>query len=215
MIPVLIIGKSGSGKSASLRNLDPERSIVVNVLGKALPFRNRLKTVQVADYGLISQSIGKAKYDVYVIDDAGYLITNEFMASHASTGAGNAVFSLYNQMADNFWTLIRTIQKNPAQSRVYLLMHEEKNDMGDIKPKTIGKLLDEKVCLEGMFTICLRATLDGGRHIFRTQTDGFDTAKSPMGMFDTETIDNDLAAVDKAICEYYEIGGNKHDQAAE
>lgn len=212
MIPVLIIGKSGSGKSASLRNLDPARAIVVNVLGKALPFRSKLKAVQVSDYALIAGSINKAQYDVYVIDDAGYLITNEFMSSHASTGAGNAVFSLYNQMADNFWTLIRTIQKHPSNARVYILMHEDKNEMGDIKPKTIGKLLDDKVCLEGMFTICLRATLDQGKHVFRTQTDGFDTAKSPMGMFEADVIDNDLAAVDKAICEFYEIEEvNKND----
>lgn len=79
--------------------------------------------------------------------------------------------------------------------------------MGDVKPKTIGRLLDEKVCLEGMFTICLRAIVNNGKHVFRTTSDGFDTAKSPMGMFTDDEIDNDLAAVDDAIVDYYKIGG--------
>lgn len=205
MIPVLIIGKSGAGKSASLRNMPTDNTVVINVLGKPLPFKNTLKSVQVDDYELIKRSISKAQYDAYVIDDAGYLITNCFMNDHANTGAGNAVFALYNKLADDFFKLIRKIQEIPSQARVYIIMHEDKNDMGDVKPKTIGKLLDEKVCLEGMFTICLRAMISQDKHVFRTQSDGLDVAKSPMGMFDSVEIDNDLAAVDKAICEYYDI----------
>lgn len=210
MIPVLIIGKSGAGKSASLRNLPETGTIVVNVLGKPLPFRSDLKTVSCDDYGKIAASITKGNFERCIIDDAGYLITNQFMRNHAAGGSGNAVFSLYNQMADHYWSLIRTIQAAPGNARVYIIMHEDKSDAGDVKPKTIGRLLDEKVCLEGMFTICLRALLDNGKHVFRTQTDGFDVAKSPMGMFTADEIDNDIAAVDEAIIKYYEIeGGNE------
>ena len=209
MIPVLIIGKSGAGKSASMRNLPKDSTIVINVLGKPLPFKNSLKSVQVDDYELIKRSISKAQYSVYVIDDAGYLITNHFMRDHANTGTGNAVFAMYNKLADDFFKLIREIQDIHSQARVYIIMHEEKNDMGDVKPKTIGKLLDEKVCLEGMFTICLRAMIVQNKHIFRTQSDGLDVAKSPMGMFESSEIDNDLNAVDEAIKEYYNIGGSE------
>lgn len=208
-IPILIIGKSGSGKSASLRNLDPTETALVNVLGKPLPFRGKFTQVVSDDYSRIGGIIKRAQRKVIVIDDAGYLISNMFMRGHASTGAGNAVFSLYNQIGDSFWSMVEQIRKAPDDVRVYVMMHEDKNDMGDVKPKTIGKLLDEKVCLEGMFTICLRCMLSDGRHVFRTQSDGLDVAKSPMGMFDALEIDNDLAKVDKAICEYYEIGGLK------
>ena len=211
MLPILIIGKSGSGKSASLRNLPEEGTVVINVLGKPLPFRNKLKTVQCDNYELIKRSISKAQYDVYVIDDAGYLITNNFMKDHANTGAGNAVFALYNKLADDFFTLVRKIQEIPTQARVYIIMHEDKNDMGDVKPKTIGKLLDEKVCLEGMFTICLRSIISQDKHVFRTQSDGLDVAKSPMGMFDSMEIDNDLNMVDMAIKNYYGIGGKDNE----
>ena len=208
-IPILIIGKSGSGKSASLRNLDPGKTALVNVLGKPLPFRGKFTQAVTDDYAKIGGIIRRAQRDVIVIDDAGYLISNMFMRGHASTGAGNAVFSLYNQIGDSFWSMVEQIRKAPEHVRVYVIMHEEKNDMGDVKPKTVGKLLDEKVCLEGMFTICLRCMLSDGKHIFRTQSDGLDVAKSPMGMFDALEIDNDLLTVDKAICEYYEIGGTK------
>ena len=208
-IPVLIIGKSGSGKSASLRNLDPAKTALVNVLGKPLPFRGKFDQVVTDDYGKIGGIVQRGQREVVVIDDAGYLITNMFMRGHSGAGAGNSVFTLYNQIGDSFWRLVELIRSAPGNTRVYMLMHEDKNDMGDVKPKTIGKLLDEKVCLEGMFTVCLRCMLSDGKHVFRTQSDGFDVCKSPMGMFEALEIDNDLAAVDKTICEYYEIGGVK------
>ena len=91
---------------------------------------------------------------------------------------------------------------------MYLIMHEDMNDFGQVKPKTIGKLIDEKVCLEGMFTICLRCMISDGKHVFRTQSDGMDTAKSPMGMFDALEIDNDLNYVDQQIVEYYKEDEN-------
>ena len=205
-IPILIIGKSGSGKSASLRNLDPNRVALVNVLGKPLPFKGKFTQLVTDEYAKVQASIAKAakgNRDIIVIDDAGYLITNMFMRGHSSAGAGNSVFTLYNSIGDHFWNLIESIRADPSNARVYLMMHEEMNDFGQVKPKTIGKLIDEKVCLEGMFTICLRCMISDGKHIFRTQSDGMDVAKSPIGMFEDKEIDNDLNMVDQKICEYY------------
>lgn len=205
-IPILIIGKSGSGKSASLRNLDPDHVALVNVLGKPLPFRKKFTQVVTDDYNKVAVCIASApkkNRDIIIIDDAGYLITNMFMRGHSNAGAGNAVFTLYNSIGDRFWNLIEAIRADPSNARVYLMMHEDMNDFGHIKPKTIGKLIDEKVCLEGMFTICLRCMITDGKHVFRTQSDGMDVAKSPIGMFEDFEIDNDLNMVDQKICEYY------------
>ena len=160
------------------------------------------------DYAKIHAVLAKSKATSLVIDDAGYLITNAFMRNHSSKGAGNAVFSLYNSLADNFWGLVTFISEQLPDDRiVYMIMHEDTNDFGDIKPKTIGKLLDEKVCIEGMFTIVLRCVVENGEHVFVTQCADGAVSKSPVGMFDTLTIDNDLAAVDKIIRNYY--GGNE------
>lgn len=212
-IPVLIIGKSGSGKSASLRNFQPGEVGIVNVLGKPLPFRNKLSSLNTDDYKRVYSVLKNAKTDCLVIDDAGYLMTNQFMRGHSKGGAGNGIFSFYNDLGDQFWNLVRyVVEELPPQRIVYFMMHEDKNDMGDVKPKTIGKMLDEKVCVEGMFTIVLRCMLMNGKHIFRTQTDGLDTCKSPMGMFADLEIDNNLKMVDTTIREYYELNENKEDK---
>ena len=123
---------------------------LINVISKPLPFKNTngLKTVDTDNYADIKKIIEGSKTPSIVIDDAGYLITNQFMRKHSNAGGGNAVFSLYNDIADSFWNLTEQIKKLPNDKICYILMHEDKNDFGDIKPKTIGKLIDEKVCLE-------------------------------------------------------------------
>lgn len=204
-IPVLIIGKSGSGKSASLRNLAPANTQIVSVLGKPLPFRSKLPQAKCEDAAKIAKAVAAGKKEIYVIDDAGYLMTNMFMRSHSAGGGGNSVFTLYNNIGDSFWRMVSDLAALPDNKRIYILMHEDKSEAGDVKPKSIGKMIDEKVCLEGMFTICLRCMMLDGKHVFRTQSDGLDVAKSPMGMFDSIEIDNDLKLVDDKICEYYEI----------
>lgn len=208
-VPVLIIGKSGAGKSASMMNLDPAKTALISVLGKPLPFKTKFDQVVTDDSAKIIGIVKAAKRDIVVIDDVGYTMTNMFMRDHAAGGGGNAVFTLYNSIGDKFWYMIEAIRKIPEDKRVYFIMHEEQNDFGNIRPKTIGKMIDEKVCLEGMFTIVLRCIVSNGKHVFRTQSDGLDVAKTPIGMFDDLEIPNDLAAVDKAICDYYEIGGTK------
>jgi hypothetical protein len=135
------------------------------------------------------------------------------MSKHSSVGGGNAVFSLYNDLGDYFWRLIQFVIKSlPADKIVYFIMHEDINEFGDVRPKTIGKLLDEKVCIEGMFTIVLRCVSENNVHKFITQADAGAVSKSPMGMFETLEIDNDLKLVDDAIRDYYEIN-NKEDKA--
>lgn len=206
-IPVLIIGKSGSGKSTSLRNFGEKELALINVLKKPLPFRRKFEsTICTDDYQTILKAIFKTEKKAIVIDDAGYLITNHFMNKHTSVGGGNGVFNLYNEIGDHFWGLIEFVKnKLPDDKIVYFIMHEDKNDFGDIKPKTIGKLLDEKVCIEGMFTIVLRCMNDNNKHYFKTQSDGNDTCKTPLEMFEYKEIDNDLKNVDTVIREYYEL----------
>lgn len=205
--PVLIIGKSGSGKSTSMRNcVGNEDWNLIRVLNKPLPFKGKVNGWSTNDYQTVMKCLVQSKAKNIVLDDAGYLITNMFMSKHSSAGTGNGVFTLYNQIGDHFWNLIQFIvQKIPEEKIVYVVMHEDINDFGQIKPKTIGKLLDEKVCIEGMFTIVLRCIEESGKHLFVTQSADGAVSKSPMGMFETLTIDNDLLLVEKAIREYYEI----------
>lgn len=210
-IPVLIIGKSGSGKSRSLKNCVEKDFGVIRVLNKPLPFRWKIPGSICSDYAKIKTAVKSAQWPKsIVIDDAGYLITGQFMDGHNTTGKGNAVFSLYNQLADDFYRLIRVIaDEAPPDRIVYVIMHEDTNEFGDIKPKTIGKLLDEKVCLEGMFTIVLRA-VKGERYMFVTQSRDGAVSKSPDDMFPEVEIDNDLLYVDNTIREYYGIENPKN-----
>jgi len=203
----LVIGRSGAGKTASLRNIK-ETTLVINPNKKPLPFKGNenLKLMNCDEYLKIKASLTTA-YEkgakVAVIDDAGYLMTSKFMAGHRQA-KGNSQFDLYNEIADNFYSLIKFIvDELPEDMLVFVTMHEEMNDMGYSKPKTIGKLLDDKVCIEGMFTIVLHAMKLDGKYVFATNTDGLDVTKSPIGMFDQEYIDNDLQYVIEKIREYY------------
>ena len=203
-LPVLIIGKSGSGKSTALRNcVNDSNWNLVNVLGKPLPFKGKVPQVVTDDYEQVKRCLTSSMAKSIVVDDAGYLITNYFMRNHSSKGQGNAIFSMYNTLADNFWKLVEYIKHLPEDKIVYIIMHEDTDDFGNVKPKTIGKLLDEKICLEGMFTIVLRCIQENGKHLFVTQAEGGAVSKSPMGMFEELEINNDLLYVDNKIREYY------------
>lgn len=210
-VPVLIIGKSGTGKSRSMKNCVGKDFGLIRVLNKPLPFRGKIAGSVCNDYTKIKAAIKSTQWPKsIVIDDAGYLITGQFMDGHNTTGKGNAVFGLYNQLADDFYRLIRCIADEAPEDRiVYVVMHEDTNEFGDIKPKTIGKLLDEKVCLEGMFTIVLRA-VKGERYVFVTQSRDGAVSKAPDDMFPEIEIDNDLLAVDNTIREYYGIENPKN-----
>ena len=199
-VPVLLIGASGSGKSTSLRNFTREEIAVVNVLGKPLPFKSDIKAPKCDDYATILKAIANTKKKTIVIDDANYLITNEFMNKSSVKG-----FDKYNEMGNNFFNLINGIKNIKGGKTVYLIMHEDTDENGNVKPKTIGKLLDDKVNIQGMFTICIRSMFDNGNYIFRLRTNGQDCVKTPFGMFENETMENDLKAFDKAVREYYEL----------
>lgn len=202
-IPILILGKSGSGKTASLRNFKSNEIGIINVLGKALPFKTDLKYVVTANYDKIKSVLLNAKINTLIIDDAGYLITSEFMRKGKEKG-----YQKFTDLANNFYEMINFIQHQLPENRiVYLVMHEDYGDENIIKPKTIGKLLDEKICVEGLFTIVLRSMKTETGYIFKTQTDGFDVAKSPMQMFEDSQIDNDLKFVNNRIIEYYNLKG--------
>lgn len=213
-VPVLIYGRSGTGKSRALLNFAEDEIFFVNVIRKRLPFRKKFKYEYQSDsVKSIKAGLKKMPTKTAAIDDAGYLQTNTFMRGHSAPKAGSSSFDLYNTIADDFWELIEFIKNElPDDVIVYILMHELTNDYGLTKLRTIGKLLDEKVCIEGMVTIALRCLCDGTRHYFRTQNDGNDITKSPEGMFELE-IENDLKAVDTAIREYWGLDNN--DKGAE
>ena len=214
-IPVLIMGKSGTGKSRSLKSCVGKDFGVIRVLNKPLPFRGKLSGNVCHDYQKIKAAIKSPQWPKsIVIDDAGYLITGQFMDGHATTGKGNAVFSLYNQMADDFYRLIQAVSEAPEDRIVYIIMHEDTNEFGDIKPKTIGKLLDEKVCLEGMFTVVLRS-VKGEKYAFITQSRDGAVSKAPDDMFPEVEIDNDLLYVDNIIREYYGMVNPKNQKKEE
>ena len=208
-VPVLLIGQSGSGKSTSLRNFKGEEVAVVNVLGKPLPFKSDIKAGKCDDYATILKAIAKTEKKTIVIDDANYLITNEFMNKSSVKG-----FDKYNEMGNNFFNLINGIKNIEGGKTVYLIMHEDTDENGNVKPKTIGKLLDDKVNIQGMFTICIRSMYDNGNYIFRLKTNGQDCVKTPFGMFDDEQMDNDLKAFDEVVREYYELDKVEEDKNA-
>lgn len=201
----MIYGKSGSGKSRSLKNFSEDEILFVNVERKLPPFKKRFKyTLNTDNVDLIKQQLSKMPVKIAVIDDAGYLLTNTFMRGHSAGRKGSQTFDLYNDIADQYWGLFKHIKNNlPDDVIVYIIMHEDVNDSGIVKLKTIGKLLDDKVCLEGMVTICLRCQSEEGKHFFRTTTDGWDITKAPEELFDEDIIPNDLKFVDDCVRKYY------------
>ena len=200
-IPVLILGESGTGKSASMRNFGADDLKVINVANKPLPFKNKFESVATDDYRTIIKELKLNKKHVSVIDDAQYLMANEFMRRATERG-----YDKFTEIAQNFWNLVNCVKDLPSEHIVYFMAHIERDQNGNEKIKTIGKLLDEKITVEGMFTIVLKTNVTDGQYSFLTQNSGHDTVKSPIGMFPSYAIDNDLKYVDDKIRNYYEIG---------
>lgn len=206
-IPVLILGESGSGKSTSMRNFAPDQVAVFNVVSKPLPFRGKLKMVNAPTYGQIKSGVSSGTAPSYVIDDSQYLMANEFFDRAMEKG-----YDKYTELGLHFRDLLEHIVLNtPKDCIVYLLHHVETDANGRLKAKTIGKMLDEKLTVEGLFSIVLLCRAEKDKHVFITQGQGLSTAKSPMDMFPPE-IDNDLAFVDKRIREYYGLNAEKEDK---
>lgn len=203
-MPVLIYGKSGSGKSRSLKNFGEDEILLVNVERKFLPFRKKFLYVLKSDnVSKIKDKLLKMPTKTAVIDDAGYILTNRYMREK---GQVKNAYETYDNIGNDFWGLFEFIKISlPDDVIVYIIMHEETDDFNNTKLKMMGRLLEQKVCVEGMVTISLRCITDETGHHFITNSDGKDISKSPEEMFDSVVIDNDLKAVDTAIREYYEI----------
>ena len=197
-IPVLILGESGSGKTFAIKNMNPDEVGIFLVEKPRLPFRKQFRCKQNATYLDIMKALADPKLKQYVIDDSQYLLVNEFFDRASETG-----YQKFTDMALNFRNLIHfVINKAPEDVIVYFLHHTETDSNGKVKAKTIGRMLDEKLTVEGLFDVVLRTEIDTEGHWFRTQSTGYDTVKSPEEMF-PDKIPNDLALVDKTIREYY------------
>lgn len=216
-IATMILGQSGTGKSASMRNLDPADTLLIQAVKKPLPFRstgwsyfhkddNQSGNIFVTDQSAqIVKLMHGTKRNVVVLDDFQYILANEFMRRVLDKETGNAAFAKYNEIARSAWDILMAAGQQADSKRVYILGHTQEDDAGRIKAKTIGKLLDEKITIEGLLTIVLRTAVINEQYLFSTQNNGSDTVKSPMGLFEDPHIPNDLKAVDGAICSYYGI----------
>lgn len=213
-VATMVLGESGTGKSTSLRNLDPQHTLLIQTVAKPLPFRskewarvtkdNPAGSVFVSDNSAtIVQAMQRTKREIIVIDDFQYLLANEFMRRVTDHEAGNSAFAKYNEIARHAWDVLMASTALPEFKRVYILSHTSTDDFGKTKIKTIGKLLDEKIVMEGLVTIVLRTQVQNGNYLFSTRNSGSDTVKSPLGLFDEEMIENDLATVDSQIFNYY------------
>lgn len=200
-IAVLILGESGSGKSASMRNFVESDVRILNVASKPFPFRNvnKLKKANKATYSMIKGAVSSGKSLSYVVDDAQYL-----MAFESFEKANEIGYTKFTNMAKNYEEMLRYIQEETTPDTiVYIMQHIETDENGKVKAKTLGKMLDQQLTIEGLFTIVLLCKADRNKHYFVTQSDGTNPCKSPIGMFDEIEIDNDLKLVDDAIREYY------------
>lgn len=199
-IPVLVLGASGSGKSTSMRNFEIGEVGIFNVAGKPLPFRKKIPKVDNSTYTTIDKVFKAPKLKKYVIDDSQYLMAFESFDHAKDTGYGK-----FTNMALNFKNLITSVIKDlPNDVIVYFLHHTEVDESGKLKAKTLGKMLDNQLTIEGLFSIVLLCGVEGSDHYFITNSDGTNPAKSPMEMFERR-IQNDLKEVDKGIREYWEI----------
>ena len=214
-VSILIYGESGTGKSTSIRNLDPKKTAIVNVLGKPLPFPGTGykseegkadRMVSTDDYAKIRSFIGKvnaSNLDTLIIDDFQYLMANDFMRRCLEKG-----YDKFSEIQKKAWELILYCGTLREDLKIYFMSHAQTEKSGLVKSKTIGNMLDEKICLEGMFTVVLYSVRNDSGYKFMTQNSGGIVAKSPFGLFNEELIDNDLAVINKTINTYYSI--NQH-----
>lgn len=205
-LPVLVLGYSGSGKSSSMRNFEPDKLTLVNVNGKYLPFRGAFNEKLNSDnYQDIIRFIKNAKTKTIVVDDSQYLLANEFMRRGNEKG-----YDKFTEIGNHFWNLIRSVEALAGDVIVYFLHHIESTDDGRLKAKTVGKMLDEKINVEGMFSIVIRTDVSEDGYQFATQSDGCDPCKTPIGMFSEPMIPNDLRLVDETIRTYYGLVPEHH-----
>ena len=199
---VLILGQSGSGKTASLRNID-NRFGVIEVINKPLPFKSDIKPYVTDNFDEIIKILSseKSKAKSIFIDDAGYILTNFYLKNKTATNP----FAVFDQLAIGFTKIIQTAMAAADDKIIYIVMHTDTDINGNVLPLAIGKMLNEKINIAGLFTICLLSEYENGKYVFRNQTKGNDPAKAPIGMFTTPTTDNDIMLIDNTIREFYDI----------
>jgi len=214
---ILIIGESGSGKSSSLRHINTEETFIINVLDKPLPFKGYKKnyhrlspdgmtgnSYSSLDHAKIANTIAllnvkRTDFKTLVIDDFQYTMADEFMNRALEKG-----YDKFSEIGRNAYILMRMMNQARNDLTCVVLTHSDTDINGRVKCKSIGKMLDDKVVIEGMFTIVLHALVVDGKYKFLTQSEGPYIAKSPMGMFSEKLIDNDLTFVLKKMHEYFE-----------
>ena len=201
-IKTLICGLSGTGKSTSIRNL--KDVAVVNPVNKPLPFKNHFEMLNgVTELAEIIKFMKSTKCKTIIVDDFQYLLSIPYMRRIKESG-----WDKYNDFASNYFDIITVCDELPDDVTVYFMTHTETLEDGTETVKLIGKLLREKICIEGLFTTVLKTMVNDGKYYFITQNNGRDNVKSPLGMFESYAIDNDLAYVDAKIRSYYEVGDN-------
>ena len=211
----LILGESGTGKTCSLRNLDPKNTLLIQPVRKPLPFRSTgWKEIKQKGDGnnilvcsnpqAIINCMHASPFDVIVVDDWQYILASMYMAARNVKG-----FDKFTEIGGAGFDIAKAASELGENKRVYVLAHTTSDEFGSTRIKTLGKLLDDKIVVEGMFTTVLRTHVENGRYLFSTQNSGSDTVKSPMGMFSEQYIENDLAAIDRVICDYYGITNEK------
>lgn len=204
-VPVLILGEPGSGKSSSMRNFESAELGVIQTISKPLPFRNSFEVARSRSFERVKTwLLATKKYRAMVVDDFGYLITDTYMRYSYGPEKLRDQYEVYKIIGGEVYNLINALNEDGQEDRiVYLTMHVERDNFGHIEPATVGKMLNEKVKLVGMFTIVLMATSEGGDYRFITNGQPL---KSPQGMFPQE-MPNDLKAVDTAIRSYWDMKG--------
>lgn len=208
-IAAFILGESGTGKSTSMRGMNPAETLLIQSIKKPLPFRSsgwkylskEGGNILVCDQSAqIIAAMHKTQRPIIVIDDFQYILANEFMRRTDERG-----FDKFTEIGKHAWDILCAASTLPDHVRVYILSHTETSESGRVKAKTIGRMLDEKITIEGMFSIVMRTCIINGQYLFSTKNNGSDTVKTPIGLFDADYIDNDLAAVDAAIVDYYSL----------
>lgn len=211
-IAVMILGNSGSGKSTSLRNLDPAHTMLIQCVKKPLPFkaagwkvRANMKdegnVIQTDDPSTIEMIMRKSPHEIVVIDDYQAVMVNALMSRSSEKG-----YEKFTDIAKSAWNIFNAAGSLAPNRRVYIMAHTNTDDFGNVRMKTVGKMVDQTLVPEGFFTIVLRTEIINGNYMFSTQTNGQDCCKSPLGMFDEKHINNDLAYVDAQIYKFYDIG---------
>ena len=213
--PILIIGASGSGKTYACRNFPPEKTLLISVDGKRPPFPLKGWGTMTAEnvkgsfyipkrenpYATLKKATKTAVENgkkIIIVDDSQFLMANEFFARAHEKG-----YEKFTELGQKFWTLIDFMRDLPDDVTVYFLHHTELDHLGDVKVKTIGKMLDEKGSVEGRFTVCLLAVKEDNAHVIKGSLDNNSIVKSPPDMFPQEPIEGDLALIDTWAREYW------------